>query len=152
MNAPINIKFDLPRNIKKLLVGATVTWFDDDPICGDDDIEIRYFFDTKTSPQTDLLLKRYGLSDVSQFASMRFHWYVELENQYMMLNRKNEKPHFARHNFNYSGAIYPMNEKFKKIRDAFFIAKNLEYLAADDNSKNKKTYFQTKFTATVIGC
>lgn len=148
MNA--QARFELPTRIKKLLVGATVTWFDNDPI-SQENMEIRYFFDTKTSLQTDLLLRRSGLADVAQFASMRFHWFVEMENQYLMLNRENEKPHIAAHKFNYCGTIYPMNEKFKTIRDAFFVAKNLEFLSAPENSKNKKTYYQTKFTATVVG-
>lgn len=141
----------LPAKFKKFLIGATVTWFDNDPLSMDDEMHIRYFFDTKTKPQTDLLLKRNGLHDVSQFASMVFNWHVEIENQYIMSNRETvDKAHFERHSFPYRGMVYPMGEKFREELHRFFILKNMQFAMVPDDHKNKKIYHQTKFTATVI--
>jgi hypothetical protein len=141
---------NLPPRIKKLLIGSVVTWRDDDPLSMSDDMLINYYFDTKTNANADLLLRRHGLADVSQFASMSFNWFVEIENIYHMPNRENvEKEHSEFHRFNYRGTIYPMGERFQVVRDAFYIAKNMEFSLVPDDHKNKKFYLHTKFTATV---
>lgn len=143
-------ELDLPPRIKKLLIGSVVTWRDDDPLSISDDMMINYYFDTKTNANADLLLRKHGLNDVSQFASLSFNWFVEIENIYRMPNRENvEKEHSEFHRFDYRGIIYPMGEKFRNVRDAFYMAKNMEFAAVPDDHKNKKFYLHTKFTATV---
>lgn len=140
----------IPQKIKSLLVGATVTWQDSDPLSMNDDMPINYYFDTKTNYAADVILRRHGLTDVSHFASLSFNWYVIIENHYHMPNRENvEKMHVERHAFDYRGIIYPMGEKFKQVRDAFYMRTNLEFAAVPDNHKNKKVYQFTKFIATV---
>lgn len=140
----------LPDKFKKFLIGATVTWFDSDPL-NYGTKEVKYFFDTKTKPQTDLLLRRNGLQDVSQFASLVFNWYVELENQYIMNNRETvDKAHFEWHTFNYRGKIVPEGPKFIEELQRFHMLHNLQFAMVPDDHKNKKVYHQTKFTATVI--
>ena len=145
-------KFDLPPKVKKLLVGSTVIWSDSNPLSMADDMFIDYYFDAKTNAAADILLRRNGLTDVSHFASLCFNWFVEIENIYYMPNRENvEKHHSEFHRFNYRGIIYPMGEKFKKERDAFFMEKNLQFSMVPDDHKNKKFYHSTKFTCTVMG-
>lgn len=142
--------FDLPPRVKKLLVGATVTWTDNNPLSNDEDMLIHYYFDTKTNANADLLLKRHGLTDVSQFASLSFNWIVEIVNVYNMPNRSTvEKQHEEYHRFDYRGIIYPMGDKFKYIRDKFYMAKNMEFAMVPGDHKNKKFYVHTRFTATV---
>lgn len=151
MQEKIIKKIYLPDSAKKLLIGSTVIWEDTAPLSMADDMLIKYYFDTKTTPSADLLLKKKGLEDVSQFASLKFHWHVLIENIYEMSNRDNEKPHIEPHRFNYHGIIYPMGERFRAKRDAFYIAKNFEFSFVPDDHKNKKFYKKTRFTCTVIG-
>lgn len=137
---------------KRLLIGATVMWEDSDPLSMDDNMLIRYWFETGTNVIADLSLKRAGLVDAAQFASMNFQWYIEMVNHYTMPNRENEKPHIEKHAFNYTGKVYPMGEKIRRERDAFFMSKNLQFSLVPHDNKNKKVYEKTVFTAYVVGC
>lgn len=142
--------FNIPTKIKSLLVGSTVIWSDSEPLSLNDDMMINYYFDTKTNGAADILLRRHGLKDVSQFASLVFNWFVVIENYYHMPNRENvEKQHIESHSFDYRGTIYPMGEKFRNARDKFYMEKNLEFSLVPAAHKNKKFYQYTKFTATV---
>jgi hypothetical protein len=139
----------LPPRVKKYLIGAEVIWFDSEPLkqgCTDD---LHYFFDSKTSAITDLLLKKHGLHDISQYVNVKLNWGVEIELVYSMPAR--EKKHSDFHYFEFSGTIFPMSPKFIKNRDEFYLMKNLEYLGIPDDNKNKKIYETTKFKAVVIG-
>ena len=136
---------------KRLLIGACVMWEDSDPLSLDDNMMIRYWFDTGTNAIADLALARAGLVDAAQFASIPFQWYIEMVNHYTMPNRENEKPHIEPHSFNYTGKVYPMGDKIKQERDAFFTAKNLQFAMVPDDNKNKKIYQKTVFTAYVVG-
>jgi alanine dehydrogenase len=136
---------------KRLLIGATVKWEDSDPLSLEDDIAIHYWFETGTNAIADLALKRAGLLEASQFASISFQWYIEMVNHYTMPNRASEKPHTEKHAFNYTGKVYPVGEKIKRERDAFFMDKNLQFAMAPNDNKNKKVYEKTVFTAYVVG-
>lgn len=144
--------FDLTPAIKKTLIGATVIWEDSNPLSMDDEMLIRYYFDTNTNAIEDVKLMRHGLYDPAQFASMRFQWFIEMVNHYTKPNREaGEKPHTERHAFYYTGKVYPMGDKIKRERDAFFMQKNIEFSMVPDDHKNKKVYQKTVFTATVLG-
>lgn len=161
MNAPMrqchdNIKtiygkskgFDIPQKMKKLLIGAEIVWFDKEPMSQNMDDALHFFFDSKTSAMTDLLLKKQGLTDVSQYVNIPMQWGVEMELHYSMPNRG--KRHVEHHYFEFYGTIFPMSEKFKRHRDTFYMAKNMEFLQVPYDHKNKKFYETTKFKATVI--
>jgi hypothetical protein len=135
---------------KRLLIGASVVWEDSDPL-STDDMLIKYWFDTGTNAIADLALKRAGLVDAAQFASISFQWCIEMVNHYKMPNRENEKPHTEKHAFNYTGKVYPVGDKIRRERDAFFMAKNLQFAMVPDENKNKKVYQKTVFTAYVVG-
>lgn len=138
----------LPPKVKKLLLGATVIWYDAEPLSQNFDEALHFFFDTNTSAMGDLLLKKY-LPDVSSFINVPLHWGIEMDLVYDMPNRgKEHKEHYY---FELFGLLYPMHEKFIKERDQFYILKNMEFLLVPDDHKNKKIYKTTKFKATVIG-
>ncbi len=164
MNAPMrqshdNIKtiygksrgYDIPQKMKKLLIGAEIVWFDKEPMSQNMDDALHFFFDSNTSIMTDLLLKKQGLTDVSQYVNIPLQWGVEMELHYSMPNREeHEKHHVEPHYFEFFGTIFPMTEKFKKHRDIFYMAKNLQFACVPDDHKNKKFYETTKFRAVVI--
>ena len=138
----------LPPKVKKLLLGATVIWYDAEPLSQNFDEALHFFFDTNTSAMGDLLLKKY-LPDVSSFINVPLHWGIEMDLVYDMPNRgKEHKEHYY---FELFGLLYPMHEKFIKERDQFYILKNMEFSLVPDDNKNKKIYKTTKFKATVIG-
>lgn len=138
----------LPPKVKKLLLGATIIWYDAEPLSQDFDEALHFFFDTKTSAMGDLLLKKH-LPDISNFINVPLHWGVEMELVYDKPHRNQE--HREPHYFEFFGLLYPMHKKFIEERDRFFMLKNLEFLAVPDDNKNKKVYKTTKFKATVIG-
>jgi len=140
---------NLPLKIKKLLIGSNVHWYDENPLSQDFGEALHFFFETKTNAMADLLLRKNGLNDVSQFINIPLHWGIEMELVYDKPNRGQE--HRERHYFEFFGLLYPMNERFIKERDQFYLLKNMEFLAVADDHKNKKVYKTTKFKATVIG-
>lgn len=142
--------FNLPVKIKKFLIGSKIHWYDENPLSQDFGEALHFFFETKTSKTTDLLLEKSGLIDVSQFVNIPLHWGIEMELIYKKPNRDQE--HRERHYFEFFGLLYPMNAKFIKERDQFYLLKNMEFAQVPDDHKNKKFYNTTKFTATVIGC
>lgn len=143
---------NLPVKIKKLLIGSSIHWYDKDPLSQDFGEALHFFFETKTSKIADLLLAKNGLTDVSQFINIPLHWGVDFEIVYEMPNRaKGDREHRVRHYFEFFGLLYPMNAKFIKERDQFYLLKNMEFLQVPDDHKNKKFYKTTKFNATVIG-
>ena len=127
-----------------------IHWYDDDPLSQDFGEALHFFFETKTSKMADLLLAKNGLTDISQFINIPLHWGIEMELIYKKPNREQE--HRERHYFEFFGLLYPMNAKFIKERDQFYLLKNMEFAQVPDDHKNKKFYKTTKFTATVIGC
>lgn len=142
---------NFPPKIKKLLIGAEVVWFDATPLSQNMDDALHFFFDTKTSAMTDLLLRRHGLTDVSQFVNIHFKWGVQMELYYSMPNRKEvDKRHMEPFYFEFHGTIYPMHEKFKAMRDLHYMTKQLEFGCVPDDHKNKKFYETTKFLAVVV--
>ncbi len=141
----------LPPKIKRLLIGAEATWFDQNPLSTNMDDALHFYFDTQTSSSTDMLVRRYGLNDVSQFVNIPFLWGVTMELYYNMPNRKEvDKRHMEPFYFEFYGTIYPMHEKFKKMRDLHYMTKNLEFAQVPDDHKNKKFYATTKFRAVVV--
>ena len=140
----------LPVKLKKLLIKSMIHWYDDNPLSQDFGEALHFFFETKTSKMADLLLAKNGLTDISQFINIPLHWGIEMELIYKKPNREQE--HRERHYFEFFGLLYPMNEKFIKERDQFYLLKNMEFAQVPDDHKNKKFYNTTKFTATVIGC
>lgn len=142
---------NLPQKVKRFLMGATVIWYDAEPLSQDFDEALHFFFDTNTSAMGDLLLKKH-LPDISSFINVPLHWGIEMDLVYDMPNRKeNEKEHREPHYFEFFGLLYPMHKKFIKERDQFYLLKNMEFLQVPDKHKNKKFYKTTKFKATVIG-
>ena len=139
---------NLPHRVKKFLMGATVIWYDAEPLSQDFDEALHFFFDTNTSTMGDLLLKKH-LPDISSFINVPLHWGIEMELVYDKPNRGQE--HRELHYFEFFGLLYPMHEKFIKERDQFYLMKNFEFLSVPDDNKNKKVYKTTKFKTTVIG-
>jgi hypothetical protein len=141
----------LPPKVKRLLRGAEVVWFDKTPLSQDFEDVLHFFFESHTSPMTDMLLRRHGLTDVSQYVNIKFLWGVEMELHYSMPNRKEvDKHHVESTYFEFYGTIFPMHEKFKTERDHFYMLKQLEFSCVPDDHKNKKFYETTKFRAVVV--
>lgn len=164
MNAPMTLThkpifakakgLQIPPKIKRLLIQSTVIWYDTDPLSQDFGEALHFFFDTKTNAMADLLLKRYGLEDVSQFINIPLKWRIEVQLIYKMPNRETEtssKEHREIMSFDMHGLLYPMNKKFSEHRDKFYLLKNMEFAAVPDDHKNKKVFSTSKFTATVMG-
>ena len=142
---------NLPHRIKKHLIGAEIVWFDANPLSQDMDDRLHFYFDSKTSPMTDLLLLRAGLSDVSQYVNIPLKWGVHMELYYKMPNRLDvNKRHMEPIYFEFHGTIFPMHERFKYWRDKHYMLKNMEFAQVPDDQKNKKFYVTTKYTCTVI--
>jgi hypothetical protein len=141
----------VPDRVKKLLAGAEVVWWDKNPLSQDMDDALHFFFDSHTNTMTDLLLKRYGLTDVSQYVNIPLLWEVKMDLVYSMPNHKTKKQVIDTHYFNMRSTIFPMSDKFRKERDAFYFLKNLEHLETPDDHKNKAIYETTKFSCVVIG-
>lgn len=143
--------FVLPINVLKLLVGAELRWEDKNPLSQDMDDCLHFFFDSHTKPQTDLLLRKYGFTDVSQYVNVNCRWQVHMALYYATPNNR-EKSHHIDHNyFEFRGTIFPLHEKFKEHRDAFYMARNLEHTMVPDDNKNKGYYQTTHFHAVIIG-
>lgn len=142
---------NLPTRLKKLLVGAVVMWEDANPMSANMDDALHFFFDSKTTAMTDLLLKKNGLTDVSQYVNIPFEWYVEMEIKYSMPNHKTKEAFIEPFQFRFRGTVFPMTEAFKKKRNAFYMAKNLAASLTPDDHKNKGIYEMTFFKLTVIG-
>ncbi len=142
---------NLPPKIKRLLLGAEIVWFDKNPLSQDMDDALHFFFESNTSPQTDMLLRRHGLTDISQYINIRFLWGVQMELHYSMPNRQDvTKHHVESTYFEFHGTMFPMHDKFKQARDQFYMLKQLEFGAVPDDHKNKKFYETTKFKAVVV--
>ncbi len=140
----------IPDNIKKLMIGAVIVWFDKNPLSQDMDDCLHFFFDSKTSAMTDLLLKKQGLTDVSQYVNIKLRWHVAMSTFWSMPNRPNKR-HEDCETFEFRGTIFPMTDKFKAERDRIYMRQRLEYLDIPNENKNKKVYETTKFMCTVIG-
>lgn len=141
----------IPARVKKLLLGAEIVWWDENPMSQDMDETLHFFFESHTNPMTDLLLKKYGITDVAQYVNIAFRWSVHMELYYETPNNKEKKAHIDHHYFEFHGTIFPMSEKFKKERDTFYLMKNLEHLMVPEDNRNKGYYKTTKFSAQVIG-
>lgn len=66
---------NLPPRVRRLLLGAEVVWFDRDPLSQEAD-PLHFYFDSHTSSSTDMLLRRHGMTDVSQYVNIKFKWGV----------------------------------------------------------------------------
>lgn len=142
---------NIPPKIKRLLLGAEICWLDNNPLSQDMDDALHFFFESNTSPQTDMLLRRHGLIDISQYINIRFLWGVQMMLHYDMPNRAEvNKRHTETTYFEFHGTMFPMHEKFKKARDQFYMLKQLEFGAVPDDHKNKKFYVTTEFKAVVV--
>jgi len=141
----------LPQKIKRLLLGAEITWVDSNPLSQDMDDKLHFYFDSKTSAMTDALLRKHGLSDVSQYVNIPFQWGVNMELHYSMPNRQEvDKRHMEPFYFEFYGTIFPMSDKFRRARDLHYMTKNMEFAQVPADHKNKKFYATTKFTCIVI--
>lgn len=146
--------FKLPDNVRKLLVGSSVVWYDKDPLSQQFDEALHFFFDSKINSTCFLLLKKHKFTDISQFINVPLKWRIQMELIYSMPNRETdttEKEHREILGFDLHGLLYPMNKKFIDHRDKFYFLHNVEFMAVPDEHKNKKIYRTTKFTSTVIG-
>lgn len=141
---------DLPKSVKKLLIGGEIVWFDNNPLSQDFGEALHFYFDSHTKPTTDLILRRYGFDDVSQFINVKLRWRVQMDLVYSMPNRGEGKRHIESQTFEFYNTMYPMCDKFIDNRDKFYLLKNMEFLAVPDDNKNKKVYETTKFTAVVV--
>lgn len=141
----------VPQKIKRFLVGAVLRWEDQSPLSGDMDEELLFHFDTNTKPQADLLLKKYGIWDVSHVVNAKLNWEVHIELIYSTPNNKEKSHHIDHHWFTFRGSIFPTTERFKYERERFYLIKNLEHTMVPEDNKNKGYYELTKFTAEVVG-
>ncbi len=161
MNAPMTNNFKtisgkakgiaMPERIKKLLLGAEIRWEDSNPLSQDMDDSLHFYFDSHTKPMTDLLLKKVGIVDVSQYVNIEFLWEVDMQLWYQTPNNKEKAAHIDHHWFKFRGTIFPMTEDFKKQRNKFYEITNLEHALVPDDNKNKGYYYNTVFQAKVIG-
>lgn len=140
----------LPDKTKRLMIGAEIVWFDNNPLSQDMDDCLHFFFDSKTNSMTDLLLRKQGLTDVSQYVNIKFRWHVSMSTFWSMPNRPDHR-HEDCEPFEFRGTIFPMTQEFKDNRDRIYMRQRLEYLDIPDNNKNKKFYETTKFKCTVVG-
>lgn len=141
----------LPPKILKLMIGAEIQWSDENPLSQDMEECLHFYFESHTKWNTDLLLRRYGLSDVSQFVNVLCKWDVHMQIVYETPNNKEKSHHIDHHYFSFRGTIFPLCEEFKKHRDSFYLAKNLEHTMVPDEHKNKGYYQLTKFKAVIAG-
>jgi hypothetical protein len=140
----------LPPKVKRLLLGAEVIWFDADPLSQEAD-PLHFFFESHTSKMTDMLLLKHGMTDVSQYVNIKFLWGVQMELYYSMPNRQEvDKRHMEPAYFEFYGTIFPMNEKFKRLRDLHYVKTQMEFSQVPDDHKNKKFYETTKFKCVVV--
>ena len=161
MNAPMKNEFKtiygkskgiaVPDRIKKLLLGAEIRWEDSNPLSENMDDALHFYFDSHTKPMTDLLLKKVGITDVSQYVNISFLWEVEMQLWYATPNRAGHKAHIDHDWFKFRGTIFPMTDDFKKQRNKFFEITNLEHALVPEDNKNKGHYHNTVFQAKVIG-
>jgi hypothetical protein len=140
----------LPDKIKKLMLCAEIVWFDNNPMSQDMDECLHFFFDSKTNSMTDLLLRKNGLTDISQYVNIPLRWHVAMSTFWAMPNRPDRR-HEDCERFEFRGTIFPMTDKFKSERDRIYMRQRLEYLDIPDDNKNKKVYATTKFLCTVVG-
>lgn len=141
----------VPQKIKRFLIGAVLKWEDKNPLSGDMDEALLFQFDTNTKPQTDLLLKKHGICDVSHVVNAKLQWEVQIELVYSTPNNREKSHHIDHHWFKFRGPIFPTQEVFRQERERFYLMKNLEHTMVPENNKNKGYYELTRFTATVIG-
>ncbi len=161
MNAPMKDEFKtiygkskgiaVPERIKKLLLGAEIKWNDSNPLSQDMEESLHFYFDSHTKPMTDLLLKKVGITDVSQYVNIVFMWEIEMQLWYQTPNNKEKAAHIDHHWFSFRGTIFPTTDEFKKERDKFYEIKNLEHAMVPDDNKNKGYYYNTVFIAKIIG-
>jgi hypothetical protein len=135
---------------KRLMIGAEIVWFDNNPLSQDMDDCLHFFFDSHTNPMTDLLLRKQGLTDVSQYVNIRFFWRCEMSTHWNMPNRPDHR-HEDSEVFKFRGTIFPMTKAFKENRDRIYMRQRLEYLDIPDDNRNKKVYATTKFKCVVVG-
>lgn len=140
---------NVPAKVKKYLIGADIIWDDINPLSQNMNDSMDYYFNSKTTAMTDLLLRKYGVRDISQYINIPMHWGVNMDLVFDMPNR--DKSHIDHHYFEFYGTIFPLTQKFLDERDNFYFLKNLEYLDIPDDNKNKKKYALTRFNAKVIG-
>lgn len=141
----------LPKNVMNLLIGAEIKWEDATPLSNDASEYLHFFFNSNTKPHTDLLLKKYGFFDVSQYVNLNCLWQVHMQMYYATPNNKEKSHHIDHHYFKFRGTIFPMHENFKKERDYFYMTKNLEHTLVPDDNKNKGYYQTTHFHAVIVG-
>lgn len=142
---------ELPINIKKLLIGAVIMWEDKNPLSENMDDVLHFFFDSKTTKTTDILLARYGIKDIGQIVNVEFKWQVEMELKYKMPNHPNKKEFIDKFPFKFRGTVFPMNKAFKVLRDNFYLVNNLERVMTPDDHKNKGIYEMSYYKLTIIG-
>lgn len=161
MNAPMKAEFKtiygkskgivVSARIKKLLIGAEIKWNDSNPLSQDMDDCLHFYFDSHTKPMTDLLLLKFGITDVSQYVNIEFLWEINMRIVYSMPNHREKSAHIDHHWFKFRGTIFPMTEAFKSERDTFYLMKNLEHEMVPRENKNKGYYQLTQFKAKIIG-
>lgn len=142
---------NLPQKIVKLLIGAEIRWSDANPLSQNMDDCLHFYFDSHTNINTDALLRRYGFTDVSQFINVKCRWEVHMQMIYETPNNRHKSHHIDQHWFEFRGTIFPLCEEFKKQRDAFYLARNLEHTMVPEDNKNKGYYKMTKFIAKIVG-
>lgn len=135
---------------KRLMIGAEIVWFDNNPLSQTMDDALNFFFNSHTSPMTDLLLRKQGVIDVSQYVNINFLWQCEMSAYWSMPNRKDHM-HEDNENFKFRGTIFPMTKEFQENRDRIYMRQRLEYLDIPDDNRNKKVYDTTKFKCVAIG-
>lgn len=141
----------VPAKIKRFLIGAELTWHDKNPMSADMEEELLFNFETNTSGQTDLLLRKHGIWDVSHVINATLNWEVHIEMMYELPNNQMKSHHIDHHWFTFRGPIFPTTDKFKHERDTFYMLKNLEHEMVPSDNKNKGIYQQSIFTAKVVG-
>jgi hypothetical protein len=141
----------LPPKIKRHLVGAAIEWQDSEPMSLNGEDELLFRFETNTCAVTDLLLKKHGVFDASHVVNAVLNWRVHMELIYDTPNNASKSAHIDHHWFDFRGSIFPVNPKFKREREGFYMATNLEHVLVPEHNKNKGYFRLMKFTAEVIG-
>lgn len=142
---------NLPPFIAKLLTGAVIQWEDKTPLSIRSDEELRFWFDTNTCATTDILLRKYGITDVSHIVNVRLRWHVTITVEYRTPNKGEGMYRQETDTFYMHAPIFPFSEKIRNARDKFYLQCQLENQQIPSDKKAWGIYNTTRFKAVCLG-
>lgn len=144
-------KIQLPPQVAKLLRGAVIQWDDKTPLSTRSDEELQFWFDTHTCSTTDILLRKYGIFDVSHIINIPLQWRVTITLEYRTPNKGPGIYRQETNSFDMRSPIFPFPERIRTERDRFYLACQLENQNIPQDKKSWGIYHTTRFKAVCIG-